>query len=60
MDDGNWVEAEVEVEGLRASRDSSPFPVTENVIKMPGSCDSVWNVSHTFRSTGQKGCLGQG
>lgn len=43
MDDGNWVEAEVEVEveGLRASRDSSPFPVTENVIKMPGSCDSV-------------------
>lgn len=44
MDDGNWAEVEDEVEGQRArmaSRDSSPFPVTENVIKMPGSCDSV-------------------
>lgn len=41
VDDDNWVEVEVEVEGLRDwnSRNSSPFPVTENVIKMPGSCE---------------------
>lgn len=41
MDDDNWDEVEVEVEGLRDwnSRNSSPFPVTENVIKMPGSCE---------------------